>query len=670
MKKKILMCYCLLTVFAMAFTVTASGSGLYGTFTGAGVWQWDGTTWTQATPNNPDLIVTTSTTLYGSFAGGGIWKWDGSSWSQATSNNPQLMVISGSDLYGSFAGGGIWKWNGSAWSQVTPNSPDLMVMNSGSNLYGSFAGAGIWKWDGSNWSQVTPNNPQLMSATGSLLYGSFPGGGIWRWNGTTWTEITPNNPQLMVVSGSNLFGSFAGGGIWKWDGTNWIQVTPNNPQMMSATGSLLYGSFAGGGIWKWDGSVWSQVTPNNPETMVAGSPSGSLDTTFGTGGIVTTSLGSHDDYAYALGIQSDGKLVAAGYSNNGSNLDFALVRYNADGSLDTTFGTGGKVTTSVGSSDDAAYGLGIQSDGKLVAAGYSNNGSNADFALVRYNADGGLDTTFGAGGKVTTAIGSSNNYARALGIQSDGKLVAAGYSNNGSNLDFALVRYNADGSLDTTFGTGGKVTTSVGSSDDAAYALGIQSDGKIVAAGQYLNGSYYDFALVRYNTNGSLDTTFGTGGKVTTAIRSSNDVARTLGIQSDGKIVAAGFSQKYGYNYDFALVRYNADGSLDTAFGTGGKVITPVGSSSAIAYALGIQSDGRIVAAGDYANGSNADFALVRYNADGSLDTTFGTGGKVTTPVGSSSSNANALGIQSDGRIVAAGYSNNGSNNDFALVRY
>jgi uncharacterized delta-60 repeat protein len=193
-----------------------------------------------------------------------------------------------------------------------------------------------------------------------------------------------------------------------------------------------------------------------------------------------------------------------------------------------------------------------------------------------------------------------------------------------------------------------------------------------VAAGYSDNGSNFDFALVRYNTNGTLDTTFGASGIVTTPVGTGHDVANALGIQSDGRIVAAGSSYNSGSNnYDFALVRYNANGTLDTGFGTGGIVITPIGSGFDIAYALGIQPDGRIVAAGSSDNGSNFDFALVRYNANGTLDTGFSIGGIVTTPIGSSDDYAIALGIQSsDGKIVAAGYSYNGSNFDFALVRY
>jgi uncharacterized delta-60 repeat protein len=396
---------------------------------------------------------------------------------------------------------------------------------------------------------------------------------------------------------------------------------------------------------------------------------GSPDITFGTGGKVTDPIGSGYNIAYGLGIQSDGRIVAAGYSSNGSDYDFALVRYDTNGSFDTGFGVGGIVTTPIGSSNDYANALGIQSDSRIVAAGSSYNGSNYSFALVRYNTDGSLDTTFGAGGKVTTSVGDGYNIAYALGIQSDGKIVAAGYSENGSNFDFALVRYNTDGSLDTGFGSGGKVTTPMGNGYNIAYAIGIQSDGRIVVAGSSCNDSNYDFALVRYNTDGSLDTGFGTGGIVTTPVGNNDDKALALGIQSDGKIMAAGYSFN-GSNNDFALARYNSDGSLDTGFGTGGIITTPIGSGHDIAYALGFQSGGRIVVAGSSYNGGNYNFALVRYNTDGSLDTGFGTGGIVTTPVGSSDDKALALGIQSDGKIVAAGYSDKGDNYDFALVRY
>jgi uncharacterized delta-60 repeat protein len=207
-----------------------------------------------------------------------------------------------------------------------------------------------------------------------------------------------------------------------------------------------------------------------------------------------------------------------GTSYNGSNWDFALARYNADGSLDTSFDGDGKVTTAIGASTDVGYSVIQQADGKLVVAGYSWNGSNDDVALVRYNTDGSLDTGFDGDGKVTTAIGTGYDEGYSVIQQADGKLVVAGTSYNGSSNDFALVRYNADGSLDASFDGDGIVTTAIGAANDYAQSVIQQADGKLVVAGYSHNGSDSDVALVRYNADGSLDTGFDGDGKVTTAI--------------------------------------------------------------------------------------------------------------------------------------------------------
>jgi uncharacterized delta-60 repeat protein len=398
---------------------------------------------------------------------------------------------------------------------------------------------------------------------------------------------------------------------------------------------------------------------------------GALDPSFGTAGKVTTAISSSDDQAYALAVQPDGKLVAAGYSDSGSTYAIELARYNRNGSLDTSFNGTGKVTTAIGSSDDEVYALALQPDGKLVAAGYSYNGAHYDLALVRYKPDGSLDTTFNGTGKVTTAFGSNDSGANALVVQPDGKLVAAGWSHNGSDYDFALTRYNPDGSLDTSLNGTGKVTTPIGVGWDSANALVLQPDGKLVAVGVSRNGSDQDVALVRYNADGSLDTNFNGTGKVTTPIGAGWDSANALVLQPDGKLVAAGSSYQGAVtNNDAALVRYNPNGSLDTSFNGSGKVTTPIGSADNGAFALALQPDGKLLAAGRSWSGSGYDFALARYNPNGSLDTSFNGSGKVTTVMGAGSDNANAIALQPDGKPVVAGYSHNGSKFNFALARY
>jgi len=240
--------------------------------------------------------------------------------------------------------------------------------------------------------------------------------------------------------------------------------------------------------------IWS-FTTGSPTT---GNAAGSLDLTFGSSGIVTTDIGNSYDYAQALALQSDGKIVAAGYARIGGTEDFAMARYLTTGTLDITFGNAGTVTTAIGSFTDEAYALGIQEDGKIVVAGRSNNGTNYDFAMARYLSDGTLDSTFGTAGTVTTAIGSGHDYVHTLGIQTDGKIVLAGEYYKDFNYYYTLARYFSDGTLDPSFGTGGIATTAIGNGFDYILALGIQTDGKIVAAGFALIGSYYDFALARY----------------------------------------------------------------------------------------------------------------------------------------------------------------------------
>ncbi|MGQ0595212.1 MAG: hypothetical protein ACT4QB_22015 [Gammaproteobacteria bacterium] len=375
---------------------------------------------------------------------------------------------------------------------------------------------------------------------------------------------------------------------------------------------------------------------------------GDLDPSFDADGKVLTHFNGFEE-ASALVAQPNGKLVAAGTLHRrrtGQGM-FALARYRPDGQLDRGFGRKGRVVTVFGARSAAAAALVIQSDRKLVAAGSSSaDGGSFDFALARYNPDGSLDPSFGSGGQVLTDLGGSDR-ANAVALQPDGKIVAAGVSGTA----FALVRYNPDGTLDTGFGSGGRVLTRIGALA-AASSLELQADGKLVAAGAS-QGTFADFAVARYNPDGSLDPSFGSGGQVLTDL-SGSDQATALALQPDGKIVAAGAS-----GAGFALVRYNPDGTLDTGFGSGGRVLTDIGGSDA-ATSLVLQANGKLVAAGISADGPDSAFALLRYNVDGSLDATFGNAGVVFSFLGGDTEFVKALVLQ-DGKLVAVGTSDGGS---------
>src|SRR5437867_4694315 len=420
--------------------------------------------------------------------------------------------------------------------------------------------------------------------------------------------------------------------------------------------------------------------------QMAQAADGDLDPTFGTGGQVTTDLSRSTDIANAVAVQSDGKLVVVGqtYKNNDySTEDFAVARYNTDGTLDTTFGRGGKVRTDFPGLAAVPSSVVIQPDGKIVVAGgaFPTFTFLGDFKVVRYKPNGALDTSFGDGGIVTTTF-PEGSYAFDVALQPDGKIIAAGTvfvdfnPGDQSDTDFALARYNSDGTPDATFGSGGQVSTDFVGMEDDAFSVLIQSDGKIVAVGSANSpATYYDFAAVRYLSNGTIDTAFGVAGKVSTDFGDHNfDRAQSAALQSDGKIVAAGFAISHGGGVqNFAVARYTSNGVLDTTFSGDGKNQIDFGDCCQSANKVLLQSDGKIITVGG-SNGESSedDFLLARLSPRGSLDATFGVGGKVRTSFGDLNGGANGAVLQSDGKIVAVGFQATFSNqwSNFALARY
>jgi uncharacterized delta-60 repeat protein len=399
--------------------------------------------------------------------------------------------------------------------------------------------------------------------------------------------------------------------------------------------------------------------------LVASAPSlaaiGDLDPSFSKNGKVMTDFGGNN-FASSVAIDAQGRLVVAGRSGGGAH--FALARYTRDGSLDTSFSGNGKVRTDFGAY--YAISVAIDSQNRIVVAGYGNAGGR--FALARYKPNGSLDTSFSGDGLVRTAIGDYA-WSRSVAIDPQDRVVVAGQSisrlppGDLRGYDFALARYKPDGSLDGSFGADGKVTTDFSGGNDSAHSIAIDSQGRIVAAG--FNGTpeseLGDFALARYKPNGSPDPSFGTGGKVTTHIGGSAS-ARSATIDSQGRIVAAGEAQHVLGSNDFALARYNPNGSLDTSFSGNGTVMTDFGNSD-VANSVAIDSQGRIVAAGY--KGDGFSFALARYKPNGRLDSSFGGDGRVRTHF-KGGAGAYSVAIDSKSRIVAAG----GASRAFALARY
>jgi len=369
---------------------------------------------------------------------------------------------------------------------------------------------------------------------------------------------------------------------------------------------------------------------DNADTVTPMSAIGVLDTAFDSDGIVTShgaAGGDEDDSGNAVAIDGSGRIVVVGYSHNGTNKDLTLWRYNSDGSLDTTFDGDGIVihdNAAGGSGNDVGKSVAIDGSGRIVVTGYSNNGADDDLALWRFNSDGSLDTTFDIDGIVihdNAAGGSGGDFGEDVVIDGSGRIVVAGMSLSGTNYDLALWRFASDGSLDTTFDGDGVAThnSAAGGNDyDTGRAVVIDGSNRIVVAGYSLNGTNFDTALWRYESDGSLDTTFDVDGIVihdNAAGGSGGDYGQDVVIDGSGQIVVAGSSDN-GTDDDLALWQHNEDGSLDSGFDSDGIVIhgnAAGGSDGDESNAVVIDGSGRIVVTGESWNGTDTDMVLWRF---------------------------------------------------------
>lgn len=421
-----------------------------------------------------------------------------------------------------------------------------------------------------------------------------------------------------------------------------------------------------------------------------------VDPTFGNLGVaygLSVNGNNNEVSGNKIIVQSDNKIIQVGNVNTGNTQDFAVLRYTSNGSLDSSFGTYGKVITPIGSGYDYSSCGALQADGKIVVAGFTQAPNyNSDFALVRYNINGSVDSSFGINGKVITAVGLFDDYASGLSIQADGKIVVVGSSSNNMSIQaFAVIRYNNNGGVDSSFGQDGKVIfhpghfiTYIGNtyygqySSEYANCVLVQSDGKIVVGGQsYTHSGCYDyygyvycnpaFAMVRYNSNGSLDSTFGINGKVFDSV--SLVYPTSMILQTDGKTVVIGS----GNQANFITERYSADGSPDNSFGTGGKVITQIGSAIdySRASSLTSQPDGKLLVVGNLNPYNNfSKFVVVRYKINGSLDSTFNNNGIISFSAGApgSSNNADNIAVQGN-KILIGGIIVHDNNRSLVVVR-
>lgn len=427
---------------------------------------------------------------------------------------------------------------------------------------------------------------------------------------------------------------------------------------------------------------------------------GSLDLSFGAAtddgtpaGIVSTSLGTGDDVANGIATTADGKIVVVGNRNNGQSNDIVIVRYNADGSFDTSFGKSddgtpdGVVNISLGDGNDFATSVALQADGKIVVGGYHEEGSSTNMVALRLNSDGTLDQDFGkaddgtGNGIVNISLGDGNDITRSVALATDGKIVLAGdsVSKDGSS-NIVVARLNADGSPDASFGKDGADGTpdgfaavSLGNGNDIANDVAIAADGKIVVSGTHGEEGNSNMAVLRFNADGTLDSGFGTAndgtpnGVVSLSLGDGSDIARGVALASDGKIVVAGDSRSADGSTNVIIARFNADGSLDEAFGVGedgtpnGVTSTSLGDGNDYATDVVLESDGDAVVVGYHEEGASTNIAVLRFKPDGALDSGFATSddgtpnGIANISLGDGNDMASGVTLQGDKLIVVGG---------------
>lgn len=455
--------------------------------------------------------------------------------------------------------------------------------------------------------------------------------------------------------------------------------------------------------------------------------SGNLDSSFDQDGIAITQLGNISSEASDVKVQNDGKIIGIGTARMSDNIwNIAMVRYSASGVLDPTFSGDGKLTTNYFGTDqgrsviiltdgslvvwgqsgelansgillkyskvgslDPSFGtngitfqelyqvhsfvndLTIQTNGNIITGGTSNSNATLGMVTTRMKQNGLPDTTYNTDGIAQSFLYSANLECKSIALQADGKIVQLGIQKTKTkNDEIIIIRYHTDGSLDESFGTNGRVNTDVGNFDDDGVCMAVQADNKLIVAGYSYNGQNYDFLLTRYLPNGNLDNSFSADGKIIIAFGTGNDEAHAIALQKDGKILVGGFTEGANHETQFAVIRLTAQGNLDQTFNKTGKLsidLSPDGNETI--KAIKVQGDGKIILAGDAFNGMNNDFALVRILPDGSLDNTFSGDGILIIDINNNYNETADVELLMDGRIIAGGTCILNNTYEFALSR-
>jgi len=395
---------------------------------------------------------------------------------------------------------------------------------------------------------------------------------------------------------------------------------------------------------------------------------GDLDLNFGTDGIVTYDVIGQDDYINKVLIQNDGKILCMGRTQaSWQNDDVLMARFLPTGELDPTFGQNGVVITAISSNNDVGNDMVIQDDGKVLVAGYTTLSNDFDLLLLRYKPDGGIDSAFGNNGVLVMDVEEENNILQSIELLSDGRILGFGRVGN----DLALFQYLSAGIVDNTFGNGGVAVTDLGFDQQIPTDLLVLENGTVLVSASVGPGQEMNAIVCRFTDDGNLDDGFNTIGWVSLSVNPSFvNLARNVAVTSDGKIIVSGSSYNGASESEVFAARLQSDGQVDASFGNGGIVLIDVGLGYDFADALVLQPDQKILLAGYTNDGTISNFDILRIDAAGTLDLAFGNNGVVITEVSVGDNGVNSMALQPDGKLVVAGSARMGTNDDIALARY